>query len=206
VIVLGVETSCDDTAAAVLEDGRERASVVRSQDAVHAPYGGVVPELAARNHIAHVVPVIECALERSGLTLDRVEGVAATCGPGLVGSLLVGLCAAKAIARARALPFVGVNHIEGHLLSIELDRPVPRPFLGLVVSGGHSALYWAPRTTNTPCSARRATMRRARPSTRRRSCSASAIRAVARSRSSLATAIRRRSSCPARASAAPSSI
>ena len=141
-IVLGVETSCDDTAAAVLEDGRERASVVRSQDAVHAPYGGVVPELAARNHIAHVVPVIEHALERSGLTLDRVEGVAATCGPGLVGSLLVGLCAAKAIARARALPFVGVNHIEGHLLSIELDRPVPRPFLGLVVSGGHSALYW----------------------------------------------------------------
>jgi N6-L-threonylcarbamoyladenine synthase len=142
-IVLGVETSCDDTAAAVLADGRELASVVQSQDAVHAPYGGVVPELAARNHIAHVVPVIERALERSGVSLDDVEGVAATCGPGLVGSLLVGLCAAKAIARARSLPFVGVNHIEGHLLSIELDRPVERPFLGLVVSGGHSALYWA---------------------------------------------------------------
>jgi N6-L-threonylcarbamoyladenine synthase len=142
VIVLGIETSCDDTAAAVLEDGHERASVVRSQDEVHAPYGGVVPELAARNHIAHVVPMIERALARSGLSLDRVDGIAATNGPGLVGSLLVGLCAAKAIARARALPFVGVNHIEGHLLSIELERPVPRPFLGLVVSGGHSALYW----------------------------------------------------------------
>ena len=110
----------DDTAAAVLEDGRELASVVQSQDAIHAPYGGVVPELAARNHIAHVVPVIERALERASRSLSDVEAVAATCGPGLVGSLLVGLCTAKAIARSRSLPFVGVNHIEGHLLSIEL--------------------------------------------------------------------------------------
>lgn len=142
-IVLGIETSCDDTAAAVLRDGRELASVVQSQDKVHAPYGGVVPELAARNHIAYVMPVIERALERAGIALDDVDGIAATCGPGLVGSLLVGLCSGKAIARARSLPFVGVNHIEGHLLSIELEHPLERPFLGLVVSGGHSALYWA---------------------------------------------------------------
>jgi N6-L-threonylcarbamoyladenine synthase len=143
VIVLGVETSCDDTAAAVIEDGRERASVVQSQDAVHRPYGGVVPELAARNHIACVVPIVERALENANVSLDQIDAVAATQGPGLVGCLLVGLSFAKGIARARGLPLIGVNHIEGHLLSIELDRPIERPFLGLVVSGGHSALYWA---------------------------------------------------------------
>jgi N6-L-threonylcarbamoyladenine synthase len=142
-IVLGIESSCDDTGAAVLRDGRELANVVASQEAVHGPYGGVVPELAARNHILHIVPVIERALADAGITLDDVEGIAATRGPGLVGSLLVGLCTAKAIARRRDLPFVGVNHIEGHLLSIELEGPLERPFLGLVVSGGHSALYWA---------------------------------------------------------------
>lgn len=142
-IVLGIESSCDDTGAAVLQDGRELSNIVASQDDVHAPYGGIVPELAARNHVLHIVPVIEKALATASMTLDDVEGIAATRGPGLVGSLLVGLCAAKAIARARGLPFVGVNHIEGHLLSGELDAQVPRPFLGLVVSGGHSALYLA---------------------------------------------------------------
>jgi N6-L-threonylcarbamoyladenine synthase len=143
VIVLGIESSCDDTAAAVVRDGHELASVVASQDLVHGPYGGVVPELAARNHVAHVVPVIRRALDEARLGLEAIDAVAATYGPGLVGSLLVGLSTAKAIARRRRLPFVGVNHIEGHLLSIELDTPVERPFLGLVVSGGHSALYWA---------------------------------------------------------------
>lgn len=142
-IVLGIESSCDDTAAGIVEDGRELASIVASQDDVHGPYGGVVPELAARNHVVHVVPVVRQALETAGLTLDDIDGVAATMGPGLVGCLLVGLSTGKAIARARGLPFVGVNHIEGHILSIELDEPLPRPFLGLVVSGGHSALYWA---------------------------------------------------------------
>jgi N6-L-threonylcarbamoyladenine synthase len=142
-IVLGIESSCDDTGAAVLRDGRELANVVASQEAVHGPYGGVVPELAARNHILHIVPVIERALATANVTLDDVDAIAATRGPGLVGSLLVGLCTAKAIARRRGLPFVGVNHIEGHLLSIELEAPLERPFLGLVVSGGHSALYWA---------------------------------------------------------------
>lgn len=142
-IVLGIESSCDDTAAGIVEDGRELSSVVASQDDVHGPYGGVVPELAARNHVVHVVPVVRRALETAGLQLADVDGVAATMGPGLVGCLLVGLSTAKAIARARGLPFVGVNHIEGHILSIELDEKLERPFLGLVVSGGHSALYWA---------------------------------------------------------------
>ena len=142
-IVLGIETSCDDTCAAVLRDGRELASVVASQDEVHAPYGGIVPELAARNHVVHVGPVVERALASAGLGFEDIDGVAATRGPGLVGSLLVGLSTGKAIARRRGLPFVGVHHVEGHLLSIALDREVERPFLGLVVSGGHSALYWA---------------------------------------------------------------
>ncbi len=142
-IVLGLESSCDDTAAGIVQDGKELASIVASQDDVHGPYGGVVPELAARNHVVHVVPVVRRALEVAGLSLADVDGVAATMGPGLVGCLLVGLSAAKSIARARGLPFVGVNHIEGHLLSIELDEALRRPFLGLVVSGGHSALYWA---------------------------------------------------------------
>ena len=142
-IVLGIESSCDDTAAALVDEGRELANVVASQDDVHRPFGGIVPELAARNHMFHVIPVIELALARAGLTLADVDGIAATRGPGLVGSLLVGLCAAKAIARSRGLPFVGVNHVEGHLLSGELDEKVERPFLGLVVSGGHSALYLA---------------------------------------------------------------
>jgi N6-L-threonylcarbamoyladenine synthase len=143
VIVLGVESSCDDTGAAVLRDGHELSNVVASQEEVHGPYGGVVPELAARNHILHVVPVIERALAQAGVGLADVEGIAATRGPGLVGSLLVGLCTAKALARRLGVPFVGVNHIEGHLVSIELEAPIERPFLGLVVSGGHSALYWA---------------------------------------------------------------
>ena len=142
-IVLGVESSCDDTGAAVLRDGRELSNVVASQDEVHGPYGGVVPELAARNHILHVVPVIERALEQAGVGLAEIDGIAATRGPGLVGSLLVGLCTAKALARRLGVPFVGVNHIEGHLLSIALEAEVERPFLGLVVSGGHSALYLA---------------------------------------------------------------
>src|SRR5215471_2346334 len=116
-LVLGIESSCDDTGAAVLRDGRELSNVVASQDAVHSPFGGVVPELAARNHIVHLVPVIERALAQAGLTLADIDAVAATYGPGLVGSLLVGLQTAKALAWRLNVPFVGVNHIEGHLLS-----------------------------------------------------------------------------------------
>ncbi|MFQ5668313.1 MAG: tRNA (adenosine(37)-N6)-threonylcarbamoyltransferase complex transferase subunit TsaD [Candidatus Binatia bacterium] len=141
--VLGIESSCDDTAAAVLSEGRVLSSIVTSQDDVHEKYGGVVPELASRSHIRNIVPVIEAALTAAALTLDDIDGIAATCGPGLVGSLLVGLCAAKAIAFTRQLPFVGVNHLEGHLLSVRLDSDVSFPYVALLVSGGHTSLYYA---------------------------------------------------------------
>jgi N6-L-threonylcarbamoyladenine synthase len=142
-IILAIESSCDDTAAAVLDGDRVLSNVVASQDLVHRPYGGVVPELASRSHMRAVVPIIEQALTNAGRTLDDVEAIAATCGPGLVGSLLVGLCTAKAIAYARGLPFVGVNHLEGHLLSVQLDQPVAFPYLALLVSGGHTSLCLA---------------------------------------------------------------
>jgi len=147
VVVLGIESSCDDSAAAVLRDGRLVASVVSSQDAVHGPYGGVVPELASRHHVRNMLPVVDAALARAEITLDAVDGIAVTCGPGLIGSLLVGVSVAKGIALRRRLPIVGVNHLEGHLLAVNLDRPaddpVSFPFLGLIVSGGHSGLYLA---------------------------------------------------------------
>ena len=139
--VLAIETSCDDTAAAVLDDSGVRASIVASQDMVHGKYGGIVPELASRQHMLAILPVIERALAEAAVTLDDIEAVTATYGPGLVGSLLVGLQVAKGIAFERGLPFVGVNHLEGHLLAILLDRPVPFPYLGLLVSGGHTSLY-----------------------------------------------------------------
>jgi len=139
--VLAIETSCDDTAAAVLDAGGVRASIVASQDMVHGKYGGIVPELASRQHMLAILPVIERALADAAVTLDDIDAVTATYGPGLVGSLLVGLQVAKGIAFDRGLPFVGVNHLEGHLLAILLDRPVPFPYLGLLVSGGHTSLY-----------------------------------------------------------------
>src|ERR1051326_8444539 len=113
-VVLGIETSCDDTAAAVLADGRLRSSIVSSQDAVHGPYGGIVPELASRHHVTNILAVLHAALGEAKVAMDDVEGIAVTCGPGLVGSLLVGLSVAKGIALARGLPLVGVNHLEGH--------------------------------------------------------------------------------------------
>jgi N6-L-threonylcarbamoyladenine synthase len=142
-IVLGIETSCDDTAAAVLKDGVLASNVVSSQDAVHGPYGGIVPELASRHHVANIVAVVHAALERAGMRVDDVEGIAVTRGPGLVGSLLVGLCAAKGIAITNRIPLVGVNHLEGHLLAIFLERPVDFPYVSLLVSGGHTSLYLA---------------------------------------------------------------
>jgi N6-L-threonylcarbamoyladenine synthase len=141
--VLAIESSCDDTAAAVLVDGGVRSSVVASQDAVHSGFGGVVPELASRSHMRALMPTIAGALRDAELTLDQIDAVAATYGPGLVGSLLVGLCAAKAIAFARRLPFVGINHLEGHVLSVQLEQAVPFPYVALLASGGHTALYLA---------------------------------------------------------------
>jgi len=139
--VLGIETSCDETAAAVLADGAIRSSVVLSQDAIHGLYGGVVPELASRRHIEVMLPVVRRALDEAETTLDGLDGIAVTCGPGLVGSLLVGLSVAKAFAYAHRLPLVGVNHLEGHIFAGFLQEPPSHPFLALVVSGGHTALY-----------------------------------------------------------------
>jgi N6-L-threonylcarbamoyladenine synthase len=144
-IVLAIETSCDETAAAVVDGGRKiLSSIVASQDDVHAPYGGVVPELASRRHLEVLMPVVRRALETAAIRLDDVDGLAVTYGPGLVGSLLIGCSAAKAIAYARRRPLVGVNHLEGHIYAAFLEGAPPTfPFLALVVSGGHTALYLA---------------------------------------------------------------
>jgi N6-L-threonylcarbamoyladenine synthase len=144
--VLGIETSCDETAAAVVEwagmRGRAMSDVVHTQADLHARYGGVVPELASRDHLQRVLPVIDEALRAAGCGLSELDGLCVTRGPGLVGALLVGVQVAKMLSLSAKLPLVGVNHIEGHLLAVFLqdDAPTP-PFLGLVVSGGHTSLY-----------------------------------------------------------------
>jgi len=142
-LILAIESSCDDLAAAVVRDGVDvLASVVQSQDAVHAPYGGVVPELASRDHVRHLHATVSAALAQAGATLADVDAIAVTSGPGLIGSLLVGLSFAKALAYRTGKPLVSVHHIEGHLASARLgERPLALPFLGFVVSGGHTALY-----------------------------------------------------------------
>lgn len=141
--ILGIETSCDDTAAAALCGSTVLSSIVSSQDEVHSPYGGVVPELASRHHMRSILPIIDRALETANLRLEQLDGVAVTCGPGLVGSLLVGVSVAKSLAMASNLPLIGVNHLEGHLLAIQIEHVVPFPFLCLLVSGGHTSLYVA---------------------------------------------------------------
>ena len=142
-IVLGIESSCDETAAAVVVDGRKiLSSVVSSQVDIHRPYGGVVPELASRNHIRSILPVYRQALEEAGLTEERVNALAVTQGPGLIGSLLVGFSFAKAIAMVLDIPWVGVSHLTGHLNSVFLENDPPGfPFVALLVSGGHTSLY-----------------------------------------------------------------
>ena len=139
--VLGIETSCDETAAAVVDGGGVRADVIHTQE-IHRRYGGVVPELAGRAHAERVDETLRAALDQAGV--ERPDAVAATAGPGLIGAVLVGLCFAKAAAAGWGVPFVGVNHLEGHLLSPLLEDPAPTfPFLALVVSGGHTTLYLA---------------------------------------------------------------
>jgi N6-L-threonylcarbamoyladenine synthase len=141
-LVLGVETSCDDTAAAVLRDGRMiLANVVSSQDQVHGPYGGVVPELASRQHIQSILPIVDSALQTAGITVNDLDGMAVTYGPGLVGSLLVGLCLVKGISFRTGIPYVGVNHLEAHLLAIHLEQQVSFPYIALLASGGHTLLF-----------------------------------------------------------------
>jgi len=140
--ILGIESSCDETAAAVVEDGsRIVSSVVSSQMATHSKYGGVVPELASREHLRAIVPAVRLALEQAGIDLDDLAAVAVTQGPGLVGSLLVGITYAKALAIARGLPLIAVNHIEGHIHAVASQNRIEYPALALVVSGGHTHLY-----------------------------------------------------------------
>ena len=142
--VLGIETSCDETAAAVVrvEGGRAEvlSSVIHSQIAEHAPYGGVVPEIAARSHVETIDGIVARALVEAGLTVGDLDGVAATAGPGLVGGVMVGLSFGKAMALARDLPLIAVNHLEGHAVSARLTADIPYPFLLLLVSGGHCQL------------------------------------------------------------------
>jgi N6-L-threonylcarbamoyladenine synthase len=142
IVILGIETSCDETAAAlVTQDGAIEANVVASQADLHARYGGVVPEVASRRHLELVSPVIREALGRANATLDDVDRVAVTQGPGLIGALLVGLSAAKALAWARRLPLIPVDHLDGHIASLYLQpAPVEPPFLCLLASGGHTML------------------------------------------------------------------
>ena len=146
-LILGIETSCDETAAAVVQDGKAiRSSVISSQVLVHAEYGGVVPEVASRQHLATVVKVVRQALGDADVQASALDGVAATCGPGLVGPLLVGLEMGKSLAYAIGKPVVGVNHLRGHLAAVYLQHaqnppPPPFPHIALLVSGGHTTLF-----------------------------------------------------------------
>jgi N6-L-threonylcarbamoyladenine synthase len=144
-LILGIDTSCDDTSAAVVEDGRRILSnVISSQDDVHARYGGVVPELASRQHVEMILPIARAALDEAEVGLEGIDGIAVTAGPGLVICLLVGLSVAKAVAFTRAIPLVGINHLEGHMMAVFAEgQNVSFPFVALVVSGGHTSLYLA---------------------------------------------------------------
>ena len=141
-IVLTIESSCDETAAAIIQDGcKILSNVVASQVDVHARFGGVVPEVASRKHVEAISMVIAEALAQADLTIDAIEGVGVTTGPGLIGALLVGISTGRAIAYARHIPLVGLHHLEGHILSPLLEQEVAFPFLALAVSGGHTHLY-----------------------------------------------------------------
>jgi len=139
---LGIETSCDETAAAVLKGDKVLSNIVSTQIKLHEQYGGVVPELASREHLKNLIPVVREALDQASVTLDEIDLVAATYTPGLIGALLVGVSTAKAIAYSRGIPFIGVHHGEGHILAAHIEYPgIGYPYIALLVSGGHTALY-----------------------------------------------------------------
>lgn len=148
-LILGIETSCDETAASVVKDGKEILSNVVYSQMVHNKYGGVVPELASREHIRTLVPVIKAALDEAKISSGKIEGVAVTYGPGLVGSLLIGLSFAKALSYSLDIPLIGINHIEGHIFADFLEHPeISPPFVCLVISGGHSNLVYVAQKGN----------------------------------------------------------
>lgn len=144
-LILGIDTSCDDTSASVVEDGRRILSnIVSSQHEIHRKYGGIVPELASRRHIEMIWPVVDEALSKAQAGLEDISAIAVCYGPGLIGSLLVGVCFAKSLSYVYNIPIVAVNHLEGHIVSSFLAEPEPQfPFLALIVSGGHTCLYRA---------------------------------------------------------------
>ncbi|MBC8317073.1 MAG: tRNA (adenosine(37)-N6)-threonylcarbamoyltransferase complex transferase subunit TsaD [Desulfobulbaceae bacterium] len=141
--ILGIESSCDETAAAVMEnDSRLLSNIVNTQIDIHRKYGGVVPELASRKHLEDIYPVVDAAIQEAGITLDQIDTIAVTQGPGLIGSLLVGLSFAKAISLVKKIPYVGVDHMAGHLISVFLGHKKPEfPYIALVASGGHSSIF-----------------------------------------------------------------
>jgi N6-L-threonylcarbamoyladenine synthase len=140
-VILAIETSCDDTCAAVVDGGRILSNLISSQDEAHAAFGGIVPEVASRHHLELAVPVVDSALAKADVSLDEIEAVAVTAGPGLIGALLVGLSTAKAIAAPRRLPLIPVDHLQGHVAANFLEPdPLEPPFLCLVASGGHTLL------------------------------------------------------------------
>ncbi|MBL7049087.1 MAG: tRNA (adenosine(37)-N6)-threonylcarbamoyltransferase complex transferase subunit TsaD [Nitrospira sp.] len=141
-LILAVDTSCDDTSASVVRDGRAILSnVVSSQNAIHLKYGGIVPELASRQHIEKILPVVDAALAAAGVKLPDINAIAFTYGPGLIGSLIIGACFAKSISFTQNIPLIAVNHLEGHINSVFLEHAPDYPFLSLVVSGGHTSIY-----------------------------------------------------------------
>ena len=144
-LILGIDTSCDDTSASVVEDGRTILSnIVSSQSDIHTKYGGIVPELSSRRHIEMIIPVADEAIKQAGISFADLSAVAVCNGPGLIGSLLIGCSFAKALCYSRNLPLIAVNHLEGHLLSVFLEKTSPEfPFLSLIVSGGHTSLHLA---------------------------------------------------------------
>ena len=171
-LLLAIESSCDETAAAVLQGGRRVLSMaVHTQIPLHRQYGGVVPELASRSHVERIGPVVEEALRRAEVSLSEIDALAVTCGPGLVGALLVGVSYAKGLALALGLPLVGVNHLAGHIAANYLTFPKLRPpFTCLVASGGHSHIVAVEDYESFRLLGRRRTTPRARPSTRPRAC------------------------------------
>jgi len=141
-LILGIDTSCDDTSASVVADGHEILSnIISNQNEIHRKFGGIVPELASRKHIEMILPVVNEAMEVAGVSFKDLSAIAVSHGPGLIGSLLVGVCFTKALSFVKGIPFIGVNHLEGHIASIFLEARPELPFLSLVVSGGHTSLY-----------------------------------------------------------------
>lgn len=141
-LILGIDTSCDDTAASVVENGHKIISnVVSSQNEIHKKYGGIVPELASRKHLEMIMPVVDEAMSRANAKFKDISAIAVSKGPGLIGSLLVGVCFAKSLSFVKNIPLVAINHLEGHIFSIFLEEKPEFPFLALVVSGGHTSVY-----------------------------------------------------------------